>query len=100
MCKNLNLPLQPHISVVFHKKATVKEKLTGRIIEYKPSNLHPEPVVMINQATVLTSPLFGYIQSIFTILLQLLSNLNAWVTMLVVLYASVILAFVESKYIH
>ena len=68
VCKNLNLPLQPPVSVVFLKKVTIKEKFTGRIIEYKPSNFNAEPVILIKRATELTSSLssFGYIENIFS----------------------------------
>lgn len=63
VCQNLNLPLQPPISVSFHKKVTIREKPTGWIIEYKPSNIKGYTVVSLKQSADLA---FGQVESFLT----------------------------------
>ena len=63
ICKNLNLPLQPPVSVDFLKKVILREKLTGRIIEYKPSKSNS--VVYITQPMHIAQLTFGQVESLF-----------------------------------
>ena len=65
VCKISGLPVQPPISVTFHKKVTIREKPTGRIIEYKPSNLKGDTctVVSLKQSADF---MFGHVESLFS----------------------------------
>lgn len=71
VCESLNLPLdlQSPISVSLLKKVMVREKLTGRIIEYAPSGHdlkkgNSRSVVLLNRQQP-TDLSFGRIESLF-----------------------------------
>ena len=71
VCESLNLPLdlQSPISVSLLKKVMVREKLTGRVIEYTPSGHdlkkgNSRSVVLLNRGQPMDLS-FGRIESLF-----------------------------------
>jgi len=66
VCRTINLPIQPPISVSFSKKVCITEEPTGRVIEYR--SITPESAININYRDctfVSFNSQFGYIDRLF-----------------------------------
>lgn len=67
ICRALDLPLQPPVSINLFKKVMVTEKPTGRVIEYR-NDVKCNSFVTLNKNRdgLNSEPRFGQIQSLFS----------------------------------
>ena len=69
ICRQLNMPVQPPVSVLFLKKISVIDNPTGRMVEYRSSNESSTSrsfnVVSVTLSSKATAPQFGIIKGLF-----------------------------------
>ena len=67
VCRTMNLPIQPPITVSFSKKICITEEPTGRVIEFKSRTSESDIIVNYRDCTFVSfNSLFGCIEKLFT----------------------------------